>query len=126
MKKKRKHKWCWWNLIPIAIIICLSVGICQAICAHRKQAQQIKELSTDLHVQEELAKMERDMRVETYADLLQAKRQLHFYENYIGLVNEYDNRYHTYGCEKFNDAKFWAYNIDQAEQLGYCPCSKCR
>ncbi len=66
------------------------------------------------------------MKVEIYADQLQAERQLRFYEEHIGLVNRFDHKYHTYGCEDFDDSEFWAYNIDQAEQLGYRPCPKCR
>jgi len=122
---EKKHGWRWWDFVLVALILCLVVGIVQGASVCRKQEKQIQELSSDLHIQKQQTKMEREMRVEVFADKLQAERQLKFYEENIGLISE-NNKYHTYGCEDFDDSSFWGYNVEQAEALGYRPCPKCR
>ena len=125
-EKGRKRGWRWWD----AILLIISLGL-GAVCYYyvgvtRDQTQQIKEIEFTLHVKEQLLQERRDAWVYTYADLLQAQRETNFYKEYIGLVNEGDRTYHTYGCEDFDNSYFYAYNVDQAENRGYRPCQKCR
>lgn len=48
-----------------------------------------------------------------------------FLDEYVALVNEDSNEYHTLDCEYFDTSYFWAYNIEAAEDNGYIACPKC-
>lgn len=59
-------------------------------------------------------------------ELEQNRNKLDFFDEYIVLVeNDNTNWYHKYECYRFKQRDFWAYNIDQAENLGYEPCPNC-
>lgn len=52
--------------------------------------------------------------------------KLDFFDNYVALVvDDGTGWYHKYECRRFKGKDFWAYNIDQAENLGYEPCPYC-
>lgn len=59
-------------------------------------------------------------------ELEQNRNKLDFFDEYIVLVEDDNtNWYHKYECYRFKQRDFWAYNIDQAENLGYEPCPNC-
>lgn len=52
--------------------------------------------------------------------------KLDFFDEYIALVeDDSTNWYHKYDCHRFKGEDFWAFNIDQAKDLGYEPCPFC-
>jgi hypothetical protein len=52
--------------------------------------------------------------------------KLDFFDNYVALVvDDGTGWYHKYECYRFSGEDFWAYNIDQAKNLGYEPCPVC-
>lgn len=123
---KKKHGWRWWDCILVVLILLLFVAIGYGSQVCQRQEQQIRELSSDLQFEKAQRQMEHESKIKIFADQLQAQRQLQFYEDCIGLIDESDKRYHAYGCEDFDDTFFWGYNVEQLEQMGYRPCPKCR
>lgn len=57
---------------------------------------------------------------------IQNREKLEFFDEFIVFVED-DNTdlYHKYECYRFRGEDFWAYNIDQADSLGYQPCPTC-
>ena len=43
----------------------------------------------------------------------------------VFVVDDGTNLYHKYECSKFMARNYWAYNVENAEYLGYEPCSRC-
>lgn len=59
-------------------------------------------------------------------ELIENRDKLDFFDEYIALVKDDNtNWYHKYNCFKFDGKDFLAFNIDQAEDLGYEPCPFC-
>lgn len=57
---------------------------------------------------------------------IENRDKLDFFDEYIALVeDDSTNWYHKYDCFKFKGEDFLAFNIDQAEDLGYEPCPVC-
>lgn len=57
---------------------------------------------------------------------IENRDKLDFFDEYIVLVeDDSTNWYHKYDCFRFKGEDFWAFNIDQAEDLGYEPCPFC-
>lgn len=57
---------------------------------------------------------------------IENRDKLDFFDEYIALVeDDSTNWYHKYDCFKFKGEDFLAFNIDQAEELGYEPCPFC-
>ena len=48
-----------------------------------------------------------------------------FLDQHIAIVTESGTKYHAYGCHHIQGKSFWAYNIEQAESMGYSPCIDC-
>lgn len=57
---------------------------------------------------------------------IENSEKLEFIDEYIVFIED-DNTewYHKYECYRFSGEDFWAYNIDQAKNLGYEPCPVC-
>ena len=52
--------------------------------------------------------------------------KLVFFDDYVALIEDDGTEwYHKYECRRFKGEDFWAYNIAQAENLGYEPCPYC-
>lgn len=64
---------------------------------------------------------------ELRSNVAKYKPRAEFMDKHIAfVVNKEGNVYHTYDCQYFKEAEsFWAYNVNQAENLGYRPCKKC-
>ncbi len=116
-----RRKWIGWgkDLVFLAVILVLSVTCLQGFEKRKEQEEKIR-------IYEQQLQEKQDRLVEMYAHRLEAERAVSFYEEYVVFISDGSNRYHTYGCESFDDSTFWAYNIDQAIDLGYRPCSKCQ
>lgn len=57
---------------------------------------------------------------------IENRDKLDFFDEYIALVeDDSTNWYHKYDCFRFKGEDFWAFNIDQAKDLGYEPCPFC-
>ena len=54
--------------------------------------------------------------------------QIEFMDEYVAIVQEDDNRYHTYGCTLFlnSDTSFYIYDVESAPDFGYVPCPYCQ
>ena len=64
--------------------------------------------------------------IQNNKELEQSREKLKFFDEYIVMVeDDTTNLYHKYECYRFKGEDFWAYNIDQAENLGYEPCPNC-
>jgi hypothetical protein len=54
------------------------------------------------------------------------EQKLEFFDEYVVFVeDDGTNLYHKYECDKFKGDYFWAYNTDQAIDIGYVPCPRC-
>lgn len=54
------------------------------------------------------------------------EQKLEFFDEYVVFVeDDGTNLYHKYECDKFKGDYFWAYNTDQAIDIGYEPCPRC-
>lgn len=57
---------------------------------------------------------------------IENRDKLNFLDEYVVFIeDDSTNWYHKYECYRFKGRDFWAYNIDQAENLGYEPCPNC-
>ncbi len=57
---------------------------------------------------------------------IENRDKVDFFDEYIALIeDDSTNWYHKYDCHSFKGEDFWAFNIDQAENLGYEPCPYC-
>lgn len=53
-------------------------------------------------------------------------QKLDFFDEYVVFVeDDGTNLYHKYDCYRFKGDYFWAYNTDQAIDIGYEPCPRC-
>lgn len=56
------------------------------------------------------------------------QKQVDFYNEHVVFVSDNETyKYHHLGCEDFDPSlySFWAFNVEQAEDIGLSPCSKC-
>ena len=64
--------------------------------------------------------------IQSNKELEQNREKLDFFDEYIVVIEDDNtNLYHKYECYRFKGEDFWAYNIDNAEDLGYEPCPNC-
>lgn len=109
-EKKRNFK---IPLIVVSILLVLSFTLnLYQLGINNQNDQKLEKTS------EEKRKLEQEVK--------QDREKLDFLDEYIVMVED-DNTdlYHKYECYKFKGKDFWAYNIDQAEALGYEPCPYC-
>lgn len=59
-------------------------------------------------------------------ELSSLQSDMSFLNSRIAFINTDSNRYHTYYCPYFKTSKPWlAYNVSNAKQNGYVPCTHC-
>lgn len=58
-------------------------------------------------------------------ELEQNRNKLDFFDDLVFVENDNTDWYHKYDCYRFKQRDFWAFNIDQSDDLGYEPCPNC-
>ena len=58
-------------------------------------------------------------------ELEQNRNKLGFFDDLVFVENDNTDWYHKYDCYRFKQRDFWAFNIDQSDDLGYEPCPNC-
>ena len=116
-KKKRSFK---TPLIVVSILLVLSFALNLYQIGINNQSKQNNQ-----KLQQTLAQKSEE-NLELQQELIQDHAKANFLDEYIVMVED-DNTdlYHKYECYRFKGRDFWAYNIDQAENLGYEPCPNC-
>ena len=111
----------WAKILNIKIIVpaILSVLLALSLFSNIMQAIEVNEYQELIREKEDLISSLIDAGFEDWSNL-------QFYEEYVVFVSDDGtNRYHKYGCSKFDDAYFWAFNVDAAIDKGYTPCPHC-
>lgn len=60
-----------------------------------------------------------------YDDYEELKEESDFMEEFVVIVPENTSIYHKYGCKYLDLTSFLVFNIDNAKEQGYKPCSHC-
>lgn len=102
----------------ILLIIIFFVILAIFYYKNTQKNDEISSLEKSLSVSERQASKYYDK----YQEVLY---KANFLDEYVALVNEDSNEYHTLDCEYFYMSSFWAYNYNAAEDNGYIVCPKC-
>ena len=107
-------------LIVVSILLVLSFALNLYQIGINNQSKQNNQ-----KLQQTLAQKSEE-NLELQQELRQDSEKIDFLDEYIVMIED-DNTdlYHKYECYRFKGIDFWAYNIDQAENLGYEPCPNC-
>ena len=122
-KRKNKH-----NPNFIALIICLAILSCTTICLLINGYELNSDIkSKDLEISNLKSQNEKNSELLSsyilkYANLM---KKSDFYDEFIVFVSDNTKVYHKYGCQYLDLTSFLAFNIDNAKEQGYKPCSHC-
>lgn len=64
-------------------------------------------------------------KISTYYDYEELKEEADFMAEFVVIVPDNTSIYHKYGCKYLDLTSFLIFNIDNAEEQGYNPCSHC-
>lgn len=99
------------TVLSLLLVLSLFSNIMQAI-----EGTEYKEL---IQEQEEEIKTWFELSYEYWS-------KLQFYEESAVVVSDDGtNRYHKYGCDKFDESYYWIFNTEYAKYQGYKPCPHC-
>ncbi|TJX14958.1 hypothetical protein E9840_04450 [Tissierella creatinini] len=121
------------KLIPLVIAVVLLITTIYEYYIIQKKNNDLIVMEDQIYsltgqvsqLEDEVFQLEDDISIMSSKNY-QLQQRSDFMDEYIALVSDDDTyQYHTLGCYRFDSTYFWAYNINQAWNLGFSECSYC-
>ena len=125
-------KKCYFILVHFLLICAIVFGVYQYMATTDVLTQKITADEQVRQLENKIKSLETKLgssenKNNYYKEVLsEYEAKIGFFDEYVVFVEDDGTMlYHKYDCSFFKGNNFWAYNVDNAKNQGYSPCSEC-